>query len=110
MNTQFRNIVQQYLTSYIAPSTAPAGSGREGGYVGNDAPITPDVFLGRLREETNAFKANFWELDAVEMADLLAKADHIYRDQAYANWASIPLAGDAPPAVVAWQKEARETA
>jgi hypothetical protein len=106
MDPQFRSIVQQYLTSYIAPSTATAGSGREGGFSGNTPPITPTVFNERLRQETVAFKPNGWMLDAQEQEDLLALADKIYSSY-YADWTTIPLAGDAPPEVVAWQKAAR---
>lgn len=106
MDPQFRTRVQQYLTDYIAPSTAQGGSGRDGGFSGNTPPITPTVFVERLREETKEFKPDGWFLDAQEQEDLIALADKIYSSY-YADWVSIPLAGDANPQVQAWQKAAR---
>ena len=107
--SQFRAIVQQYLNDYIAPATSPAGSGREGGFVGNEPPVTPAVFHQRLSDEAKPYQPNGWSLDTAEAADLVALADKVYLSY-YSDWAHIPLAGDAPPAVVAWWNEARKGA
>jgi hypothetical protein len=106
MSPQLRGIVQNDLTSRIAPSTAPAGSGREGGFVGNEPPISPAEFVAVLRQEVSPFKPNGWELDSVEVEDLIAIAQHIYTNY-WVGWVTVPLAQDAPLSVVQWQAKVK---
>ena len=98
MNPQVRDIVQNYLTSYIRPHI---GSG--GRYAGDIPPITPEVFRSRIEGDIASFKPNSWELDSLEYATLVDQAMVLYM-VAYGGWSTIPLATDATPEVVAWQK------
>lgn len=100
-NPQFRNIVQQYLTAYIAPRTRT-----DGGFAGNTPPPTPQDFRERLNQEAANFHFNSWDLDSLEAITLLDQASTIYMN-AYGQWSMHPLAGDAPSAVVDWQKGVR---
>ena len=106
MNQDFRNFVQGQLTSCIAPHTRPEGAP---GLGDNTVPFTPAEFHQTLADRKEVSSLNGWDLDKAEAEDLIALADKIYQSY-YADWVSTPLYADAPPAVVAWQKAAREAA
>lgn len=101
MNPQFRDIVQNHLTTAIKPNTRT-----DGGYARDTPPPSLDVFMERINGDIASMRANKWELDFIEQINLLDMASRIY-SFALADWIRIPLSGDAPAEVVAWQAAAR---
>jgi hypothetical protein len=101
MTPEFRNIVQNMLTSYIRPRTRT-----DGGFAGDTPPPSVAVFTSRLRESAASFKFNSWDLDSVDAETLINLAITIY-SSATNDWLSKPLAGDAPSEVIAWHKGAQ---
>jgi len=107
MNPQFRDIAQQHLTSYIAPRTRTDGGYASGG---SDAlpPMSPVEFAEILLDETKSFKPNKWDLESIEQANLIDLAVRVYTT-VYSDWARLPVATDAPQAVVDWWKSQQAT-
>jgi hypothetical protein len=104
MNKILTIYVQQYLAAYITAVT----NTNTGGFSDNEPPITPDEFEKRLTEEV--YGPDFiHRAPTDDEKDVISAARVIY-DHAYQNFVTLPLNGDAPPAVVAWQAEARAAA
>lgn len=103
MSPQFRDIIQNHLTSYIAPRTRTDGGYASGG---SDAlpPMTPAEFAAILLDEAKAFKLNKWDIGAIEQADLIDIAVNRVYTASYSDWTRLPVATDAPQAVVDWWK------
>lgn len=97
------DIVQNVLNSYCAPRTRT-----DGGYAGASAPDTTVQFRARLEDNLSSFKPNNWSLDAVAKITLIDQGSLAYKNT-YAGWVNLPLAGDAPAEVQAWQAEAKAT-
>lgn len=109
MDPQFKIYAQQQLDAEVGAQTIYGqwvngfyqSSGRDGGFTGNVPPKTPTQFHDVVAAETAQFKPDSWSLDEPEALAILAETDKLYV-KAYAKWGQVPLAGDAPPAVVAW--------
>ncbi len=94
--------IQQYFTNYIKVVTNP----NTGGFNDSTPPITPDEFEKRLMEEALGPDFMHGQMDAAEIRQIqAAKVIYTY---AYGDFVKLPLNGDAPPAVVSWQAEARK--
>jgi hypothetical protein len=111
VDPQFKVYTQQHLDAIVGAQTQTGSwvngiyysSGRDGGFIGNTPPPSPAEFHKSLEAEVAPFKPNSWSLDSGEAQELIQLADDIYIS-AYEVWLRIPLAGDAPPDVVAWWK------
>ncbi len=110
MDSHFRTSVQMLLRESIEPFLTPAGNNRpQGSLSGNVPPKTIEQFNQMLRDEAAPYRIDVWDLDQIELEDLIANANRLY-GRVYGPWVTFDLAPDAPPAVVAWQKEARASA
>lgn len=79
---------------------------RRGAYNGTTVPISPDEFKAILKADAASIAASGWALDQdpdvlIDMATVKYIYDH------WVNWVALPLAGDAPQAVVDWQTSIR---
>jgi hypothetical protein len=102
MNKTLSIYIQQYFAAYITAVTNP----NTGGFNDSTPPITPDEFEKRLMEEALGPDFIHKPMDSAEIRSI--QAAKIVYTYAYADFVNLPLNGDAPPAVIAWQTEARK--
>lgn len=106
--SEFKKFVQGAL-DYGITSYEDTTTERKGGLVGNDVPPSPAEFHKQLTDREEYSTLNDWSLDKNEADSMIAFADNKYI-QHYASWVNTPLAFDAHPNLVAWQKAARAAA
>jgi hypothetical protein len=94
--------IRQYLNAYITAVSNP----NDGHFTDRTPPITPDEFERRLTEEV--YGENFIHRQATPDEKAAISAAKVIYTFAYGGFVQLPLDGDAPPAVVAWQAEARK--
>lgn len=105
MDSEFRKFVRGCLIYGITGYTDTTTE-RKGGLVGNNIPPSPEEFKKQLTDRVEYSKLDDWDIDKAEADQLIDLAMNKYI-QYYAGWVNVPLAGDAAPATIAWQKAAR---
>lgn len=98
-------MIKKYLDGYTLPHRGESSGDM---YLGDTAPITPEVFRQRMVADLGAYPNNEWELPA-DFEKQLDAATALYAGT-YAAWVNTDLESDAGitrPDVVKWQTEAR---
>lgn len=103
MKPDFTNIIAQYHAAYITANSAPPPNTNM--FVGNQAPISPDVFLERLQDEAKSYPPNDWPLPA-QVGDLI-EAEHVIYVAWYEACLRAPLESGANAEVANWYNSER---
>lgn len=94
------NVLRSYTESHISKDKTVGGM-----FLGNEPPISPDIFRSRCEELIPLYKPNSWD-NFADIVLVVNSAVATYT-QYYKAWINSPLESGAPPDVVEWYNQVR---